>query len=297
MIDNKMKKYHSMKRAQTTSNIVVYTLLIFMCILWLYPIIWIVLNAFRVEYNDAGQLVGTVVSNYFPKSLGLQNFKTLFETTYFKQWFINTLIVAVSSCVISTLLNLCVSYVMSKLRFRMRKPFMNLAIILGLFPGFMSMIAVYYILKAMNLTQSLLALILVYSASAGLGFYIGKGFFDTIPNGIVESARMDGATNARIFTSIILPLSKPIVIYTALMAFMAPWVDFIFARVIMGEQNVQLHTVAVGLYYMMYGNKVDSNVFTTFAAGCVCVAVPIVTLFMCLQKYYVEGSTAGAVKG
>ena len=126
---------------------------------------------------------------------------------------------------------------------------------------------------------------------------MAKGFFDIIPNSLVESARLDGATNSQIFTKIILPISKPIIIYTALLSFTGPWMDFIFARVILGETNVHLHTVAVGLYYMMYGQRTDSNVFTMFAAGCVLVAIPIVTLFLAMQKYYIEGVTAGAVKG
>jgi arabinogalactan oligomer/maltooligosaccharide transport system permease protein len=178
----------------------------------------------------------------------------------------------------------------------MRKPVMNIALILGLFPGFMSIIAVYYILKALGLTQSLAALVLVYSAGAGMGFYIGKGFFDTIPDSLIEAAKIDGAVQARIFFSIILPISKPIIIYTVLMAFMAPWMDFIMARVILGEQNVNLHTTAVGLYYMLYGQRVDSNVFTLFSAGCLLIAIPIVALFISMQKFYVEGITAGSVK-
>jgi arabinogalactan oligomer/maltooligosaccharide transport system permease protein len=186
---------------------------------------------------------------------------------------------------------------MSKLKFSARKKFLNIAIILGLFPGFMSMIAIYYILKALQLTQTLFALMLVYSAGAGLGFYVAKGFFDIIPNSLLESARLDGATNSQIFAKIVLPLSKPIIIYTALLAFIGPWMDFIFARVILGETNRELHTVAVGLYYMVYGERVDSNVFTLFAAGCVVVAIPIVTLFLSMQRYYIEGVTAGAVKG
>jgi len=158
------------------------------------------------------------------------------------------------------------------------------------------MIAIYYILKALGLTQSLFALILVYSVSAGLGFYIGKGFFDTIPDSLIEAAKIDGAMQSRIFFSIILPISRPIIVYTALMAFMAPWMDFIFARIILGEQNVKLHTTAVGLYYMLYGQRVDSNVFTIFCAGCLFIAVPIVALFLSMQKFYIEGVTAGAVK-
>ncbi len=290
-------KYKSVKASNRISLILSYTALTILAIIWMYPILWIILNAFRTEYNSSNQLIGIVVSHYFPKAVGLDNFKYLFTQTLFPRWFLNTLFVSSITFVLSTMLTLSVAYVMSKLKFKLRKTFLNIAIILGLFPGFMSMIAIYYILKALNLTQTLFALILVYSAGAGLGFYVAKGFFDIIPNSLIESSRLDGATNSQIFTKIVLPLSKPIIIYTALLAFIGPWMDFIFARVILGETNTHLHTVAVGLYYMMYGEYIDSNVFTTFAAGCVVVAIPIVTLFLLMQKYYIEGVTAGAVKG
>lgn len=287
----------SMKKANRNSTIAGYAILSILSLIWLYPIVWILLSSIRTETNDQGALIGTVVSNYFPTRIGFDNFVNLFNNTLFPQWFLNTLIVSVSTFVLSTLLTLSVAYVMSKLKFKARKPFLNIALILGLFPGFMSIIAIYYILKAFNLTQTLYALILVYSAGSGLGFYVAKGFFDIIPNSLLESARLDGATNFQIFLKIILPLSKPIIIYTALLSFVGPWMDFIFARVILGEANTQLHTVAVGLYTMLYGERVDSNVFTMFAAGCVIVAIPIVSLFLSMQKYYVEGVTAGAVKG
>jgi arabinogalactan oligomer/maltooligosaccharide transport system permease protein len=288
--------YKSQSASEAVSLTVVHVALIILALIWLYPILWIVLNAFRVEYNDQGDLIGIVVSYYFPKGVGFENFKRLFSSTSFGNWVRNTFIVAVFSTTLSTLLTLSTSYVMSKMRFKMRKPIMNIAMILGLFPGFMSIIAVYYILKALGLTQSLAALVLVYSAGAGMGFYIGKGFFDTIPDSLIEAAKIDGAIQSRIFFSIVLPLSRPIIIYTALMAFMVPWMDFIMARVILGEQNVQLHTTAVGLYYMLYGQRVDSNVFTLFSAGCLLIAVPIVALFLSMQKFYVEGITAGSVK-
>lgn len=292
----KQKKQGHMRRNRIIVNIVVYVILVLLCVIWLYPILWIILSAFRSQYNG-DHFVGGIVSNYFPKGLGFESMKMLWTETKFGRWFLNTLIVAVCSCILSTLLTLSTAYVMSKIKFRMRKPFLNLAMILGLFPGFMSMVAIYYILKALGLTQSLFALILCYSATAGMGFYVAKGFFDTVPNALVESAKLDGATQAQIFWKIVLPLSKPIIIYTALLAFTGPWMDFIFARVILGEQNVELHTVAVGLYSMMYGAQATGETFTTFAAGCVCVAVPIVTLFLCMQRYYIEGATAGAVKG
>jgi arabinogalactan oligomer/maltooligosaccharide transport system permease protein len=293
------KKIKSRKLGKSISTLLGYVTLIVMSIVWIYPILWIVLSAFRNEYNDLGQLRGIVVSYYFPKQLGLENFRLLFDNTLFIQWFSNTLFVASITFVISTFMVLSVAYVMSKLKFKSRKLILNVSIILGLFPGFMSIIAVYYILKFMGLTQSLFALILVYSAGSGLGFYIAKGFFDLIPKNLLESAKLDGATNFQTFMRIILPLSKPIIIYTALMSFSGPWMDFIFARVIIGETNPEKWTVAVGLYMMLFGSQAtaDPNRFTIFAAGSIIVAIPIVLLFVLMQRYYVEGVTAGAVKG
>jgi arabinogalactan oligomer/maltooligosaccharide transport system permease protein len=291
--------FKSVKKAERTSTIFAYIALVILTLIWIYPILWIILSAFRNEYNDLGELRGIVVSHYFPKQIGFENFKLLFQTTLFAKWFVNTLFVASITFVISTFMVLSVGYVMSKLKFASRKKILNVAIILGLFPGFMSIIAIYYILKFFGLTQSLFALILVYSAGSGLGFYIAKGFFDLIPNSLLESAKLDGATNFQSFIKIILPLSKPIIIYTALMSFIGPWMDFIFARVIIGETNPERWTVAVGLYMMLFGSQAtaDPNRFTIFAAGSVLVAIPIVLLFISMQKYYVEGVTAGSVKG
>ena len=257
---------------------------------WVFPIIWIVLTSFRAEG-------GRFVSYIIPKSFTFQNYINLFTNgNYpFAKWFLNTLFVAVISCLLSTAITLSMAYTLSRLRLRLRKSILKIALVLNMFPGFMSMIAVYYILKSVNLTQSLWALILVYSSGAALGFYIAKGFFDTVPLSLDESAMMDGATRFDIFIRITLPLSKPIIVYTMLMAFTSPWMDFIFAKVIMGD-NVDKYTVAIGLYSMMTRSSANSN-YMAFAAGCVLIAVPISILFMKLQKYYVEGITSGSVKG
>ncbi|MCR5184562.1 MAG: sugar ABC transporter permease [Bacilli bacterium] len=288
-----------------------YLGLVTLSLIWIIPIFWIVLSAFRTEVNSDGQLIGIVVSNYFPKKFGVQNFINLFQGQFygvkgvFPRWILNTLIVAVVDCLISTFLVLSVAYCMSKLKFKMRKPFMNLTMILGLFPGFMSMIAIYFLLKSIGLAGNsadnawlnIVGLILAYSAGAGMGFQVAKGFFDVLPSSLVESAKLDGCSNFKIFWKIILPLSKPIIIYTALMSFTGPWMDFIFAKVIIGTGAPECWTVSVGLYSLLFGAQSDVNFFTQFAAGCVCVGIPIVGLFMFLQKYYVEGVTAGAVKG
>ena len=243
---------------------------------------------------------GAYTAYFFPKELTFNNYKRLFtETTLlnFPRAFMNTLIISIFSCLISTVFVLSVSYCMSRLRFRMRKAFMNLAMILGLFPAFMSMVAVYFILKAVGLTEGSglrIALILIYSAGSGVGFYIAKGFFDTVPKSLSEAAILDGCNQFQVFYKIILPLSKPIVVYTILTAFLAPWLDFVFVRVIVGPKD-KYWTVSLLLYNMLEKEFVNGW-FTRWAAAAVIVSIPISILFVFMQKFYVDGLT-GAVKG
>jgi arabinogalactan oligomer/maltooligosaccharide transport system permease protein len=261
-----------------------------MVIIWLLPIAWLVLCSLREE-------AGADLSYFIPKTWSFKNYidLTKTDTFFFPRWFGNTLFVAVFSCILSSLYVLMVSYTFSRLRFKIRRPLMNLVLILGMFPGFMSMIAVYYILKAVNMTQSLLALILVYSSGAGLSYYVAKGFFDTIPKNMDEAARIDGASQNQVFWKIVLPLSKPIILYTILTSFMAPWMDFIFVSVIM-KDNYQNYTVALGLYRMLERENMNTY-FTKFCASSVLVAIPITALFISMQKFYIEGVTGGSVKG
>lgn len=267
----------------------VYAILIVLSLFWLFPIAWVVLTSFRGE--------GTAYVGYFlPKTFTLDNYIKLFtnETFPFGRWFINTFMVATWTCIISTFITVAMAYSLSRIKFKHRNGFLKLALVLNMFPGFMSMIAVYYILKALGLTQTLTALILVYSAGAALGFYIAKGFFDTIPYSLDESAMIDGATRMDIFFKITLPLSKPIIVYTALLAFMGPWIDFIFAQVILGDATSK-YTVAIGLFSMLQPDTIN-NWFMAFTAGSVLIAIPITLLFIFMQKYYVEGITGGSVK-
>ena len=283
----------SMKARKFISNTIVHTILTIMAIIWVFPIFWVILTSFRAEK-------GSYVSSFFPKSYTLNNYVQLFTNTSvlnFPKMFVNTLIIAIFSCIVSTFFVLSVSYCMSRLRFKMRKPFMNIAMILGLFPAFMSMVAVYYILKAIGLSEGAMirvALVLVYSGSSGLGFYIAKGFFDTIPKALDEAAYIDGCTRWQVFYKITIPLSKPIIVYTVLTSFMGPWVDFIFAKVIC-RAEADYYTVAIGLWRMLEKEYID-NWYTCFAAGAVCISIPIAILFIVMQRYYTEG-LSGAVKG
>ena len=215
----------------------------------------------------------------------------------FVHWFMNTLIIALSCAVIQTIMVLCVSYALSRMRFKGRKLIMNVVLVLGMFPGFLTMIVLYYLLKMLGLTQAgaVPGLILISCASSGMGYYISKGFFDTIPKSLDESARIDGATRLQVFYSIIMPMAKPIVIYTILMGFMGPWGDYVFASYVAFGHKAS-YNVAVGLYRWVNTNDYQGY-FTKFCAGGVLVAIPITLLFMALQKYYVEGVTGGAVKG
>ena len=279
-------------RKNKITTAITYAVLITLGVLWLLPIGYLIYTAFRVTPSTG------IINTLFPKNLrlGLENFQRLFQETLFPRWLLNTFIVSIFACALSTLFILMVSYALSRLRFKMRKPIVNVLLILGMFPGFMSMIAIYFILKAMGLTNSLVALVLVYSGSAALSYYICKGFFDTIPKSIEEAAVLDGASRFTIFRKIILPLSKPIIVYTVLTTFIAPWCDFIFANTIISDR--EKYTVALGLYKMINAEKSSFNDnFTVFCAGAMVVGGIIVTLFMSMQRYYVEGVTSGAVKG
>lgn len=287
------QKMHSAKKKRMINNVIVHVSLAVLAAIWVFPIVWVILTSFRAEK-------GSYVSTFFPKEFTLDNYIRLFTDTSilnFPKMFMNTLIIAVFSCILATFYTLAVSYCLSRLKFKLRKPYMNMAMILGLFPGFMSMIAVYFILKAIGLTEGSLirvALILCYSGGAGLGFQIAKGFFDTIPYAVDEAAILDGCTRWQVFKKITLPLSKPIIVYTVLTAFMAPWLDFIFAKVIC-RANSDQYTVALGLWKMLEKEYIDSW-YTSFAAGAVLISIPIAILFLIMQRYYVDG-VSGAVKG
>ena len=280
-----------MRLRKNLTNALIYALLFTLAVIWLIPLFFLIVHSFRAE-------PGAAIRYLFPKEYTADNYIRLFTDTQlfnFPRWYMNTLVVSVASCVLSTLYVLMISYAFSRLRFRFRESMMRAGLVLNMFPGFMAMIAVYFILKAVGLTQSLLALVLVYSGSAALSYYVAKGFFDTIPRALDEAAYIDGASKSTIFWRITLPLSKPIVVYTVLMSFMAPWMDFIFASVIM-KDNYDNYTVALGLFQMITRENIY-DYFTVFCAGAVVVAIPIALLFLFMQKYYVEGVTGGAVKG
>ena len=276
-----------------TSRVIGHNVLIgVLAFIWLIPIVWLVCTSFS-------SYPGMNTSTFFPKEWSLIHYQKLFHpdtVQQFPRWFMNTFIIACFTTVISTSFVVMVAYATSVLRFPMRKPLMNMAVILNLFPGMLSMIAVYFVLKTFNLTNSYAGLIMVYSGSAGLGYLIAKGFFDTVPRALCEAARIDGCSEARIFWQIVIPMSRPILVYTVISSFLAPWMDFVFAKMILNAGISANYTVAIGLYKMLDKSLINSY-FTIFCCGGVLVSVPISILFFIMQKFYVEGITGGAVKG
>ena len=270
-----------------------HLLLAVLAFVWLIPIAWLLVTSFS-------SYTGINTSTFFPQEWSLQNYKNLLfsadSVAQFPNWFKNTFIVACCSCVISSAFVLMVAYATSCMRFKMRKPLMNMAVIMNLFPGFLSMIAVYFILRTLNLTNNHWGLVLVYSASSGLGYLITKGFLDTVPVSLREAAYLDGASEAKIFWSVVLPMSQPIIVYTVISSFLAPWMDFIFAKMILNAEVSSQWTVAIGLFNMLDRSLINTY-FTQFCAGGVLVSIPISVLFVIMQKFYVEGVTGGSVKG
>lgn len=281
-------------KTKTVRVIIRHIVLALLAAFWLIPILWLVVTSFGVDK-------GPNLSTFFPKAYTLDHYKAILtpggdSVNQFPQWFMNTFTIAVFVCIISTLFVLMVAYAMSCMRFKARKPLMNIAIILNLFPGFLSMVAVYFIMKEIGLTNSMTGMVIVYSAGSGLGYLIAKGFFDTISKSLRESAYLEGANEFTVFWKIILPLSKPIVVYTVINAFLAPWMDFVLASLMLNSGVSAQKTVALGLFSMV--DKVNrNNYFAQFCAGGVIVSIPISILFIIMQKFYVEGITGGSVKG
>lgn len=282
-----------MKAKNRATAVLIHFILAALAVIWLIPIVWLLVTSFSA-YK------GMNTSRFFPETWTLWNYKMmLFEpdtVAQFGAWFKNTLFIAIFTCLISTSFVLMTSYAISCMRFKGRKALMNIAVMLQLFPGFLSMIAIYFILKSVDLTNSHLGMILVYSGGSALGYLVAKGFFDTIPTSLREAAYLEGASEAKTFITIVLPLSKPIIVYTVISSFLVPWTDFIFAKIMLNSGVSENWTVAIGLFNMLNRNLLP-NYFSRFCAGGILVGIPIGVLFVIMQKFYVEGITGGSVKG
>ena len=286
------QKRISQRTKNRISNAAIHIVLAIMSIVWILPFIGIVLESFRCESTGlAGYLI--------PKEWGFNNYIRLFtfQDGIFLKWYGNTFLMGITTAVVQTVFQLSVAFVLSRFRFKGRKFLMNLILVFGMFPGFLTLILLYTWMHDWNLTDANApyGLMIIYVASSGMGYYIAKGFFDTVSQSIDEAAKVDGATRLQIFFKLILPLSKPIVIYTILMGFMAPWGDFVMATFMANNASAG-YNVAAGLQWLIT-DTMKNEYYTTFCAGGVMVAVPITILFLLLQKYYVAGVTGGAVKG
>lgn len=284
----KTQHYRSAKLAKNVKRAVIYTILVIMSFIWLVPFVYLIAQSFTGNY---------VYTQFFPTKWSFQNYINLatIKAFPFWTWFGNTLLIALINAVLQTILTLMTSYTLSRLRFKGRQTLMKMMLILGMFPGFLSMIAVLFILKLIGLNASMFGLVIIYAAGSAMGYYISKGFFDTIPKSLDEAVLIDGGTKNTVFWKIILPLSKPIIVYTILMSFTAPWGDYMMASyVAQGDPN--MWNVAVGLQQMLSRGNIETY-FPTFCAGAVVTSIPIMILFFALQKYYVEGVTGGSVKG
>lgn len=272
------------------SNTIIYVILVLMSCIWLFPFFGIVMESFKVD-------VTWMDGKLWPGEWGLDNYVRLFTETNFPTWFRNTAVMGICTAVFQTFFVLCMSYTLSRLRFKGRKLLMNFMLILGMFPGFLTLLLIYKVFYDWGLTETSAptGLIIVYCASSGMGYYISKGFFDTIPKSLDEAARVDGATRFQVFYKVIMPLSSSIIIYTILMGFMAPWGDFMMAKWL-SHFDTDGMNVAVGMWQWLDKTSLNAN-YTMFCAAGVVVAVPVTILFLLLQKYYVEGVTGGAVKG
>ena len=255
----------------------------------LYP----VLNTVALSFNDGIDAVRGGI-HLWPRIFTLSNYKTVLH----QQNILTGAVVSVARTVLGTIFSLVtnalLAYIISRKRFLFRSQLSLFWVITMYVNG--GMIPTLVLYRNMNLTNSYAGLIMVYAGSSGLGYLICKGFFDTVPVALREAAKLDGASEARIFFQIVIPMSRPILVYTIISSFLTPWTDFVVAKMILNSGVSSDWTVAIGLYNMLQKALVNSY-FSRFCAGGVLVAIPISILFVIMQKFYVEGITSGAAKG
>ncbi|EGQ4258143.1 sugar ABC transporter permease [Staphylococcus pseudintermedius] len=267
----------------------IYGFIAFMFVVILYPLLW----TFGISLNPGTTLYG---AKMIPDNATFANYIYLLtdENSQYLTWYKNTLLVASANALFSVIFVTLTSYAFSRYRFVGRKYGLITFLILQMFPVLMAMVAIYILLNTIGLLDSLLGLTLVYiGGSIPMNAFLVKGYFDTIPKELDESAKIDGASHMRIFFQIMLPLAKPILAVVALFNFMGPFMDFILPKILL--RSPEKYTLAVGLFNFI--NHQYANNFTVFAAGAIMIALPNSIVFLFLQKYLVSGLTAGATKG
>lgn len=261
----------------------------------IFPVLFVVSAAF----NPQGTLSS---SSLIPKSFSLANFTKLFETTSFLTWFKNSLVISLVSAALSMFISACAAFAFSRYRFKGRRTGMLGVLLVQMFPQTLAIVAIYLIFvevselyPAIGFNTSTGLILLFLGGALGVNTWLMKGFFDTIPKDLDESAKVDGATHAQVYFGIILPLVTPILAITGLLSFIATISEFIISSVFLTQDDAK--TAAVGLYGLIADGQQRNNNFGMFAAGALIVAIPTVALFQFLQRYIVGGITAGAVKG
>lgn len=279
----------SRKTKNTLELVVMYAVIAVMFVIILYPLLW----AFGMSLNPSSNLYGASI---IPENWSFVHYEWLFTNprSNYLTWYKNTLIVSLSVASLGTLLVSFTAYAFSRYRFKGRTYGLYAFLLLQMFPVLMAMVALYILLNTIGLLDSLIGLIIIYiGGNIPMNAFLVKGYFDTLPKELDESAKMDGAGHFRIFFQILLPLAKPILAVVALFNFMNPFMDFILPRIIL--RSPENYTLALGLFNFV--NDQFSNNFTRFAAGAILIAVPIATVYLFLQKYLISGLSAGATKG
>ncbi|WP_090796098.1 sugar ABC transporter permease [Pelagirhabdus alkalitolerans] len=266
-----------------------YLVIAVMTVIIFYPLIW----AFGMSLNPGTNLYGASI---IPENASFVHYEWLFTSprSNYLLWYRNTIFVAVSVSLLGTLITSFTAYAFSRYRFRGRTYGLYAFLLLQMFPVLMAMVALYILLNTIGLLDSLTGLILIYIGNTiPMNAFLVKGYIDTLPRELDESAKMDGAGHFRIFFQILLPLTKPILSVVALFNFMNPFMDFILPRIVL--RSPENYTLALGLFNFV--NDQFSNNFTRFAAGAILIAVPIATVYLFLQKYLISGLASGATKG
>nr|WP_067842895.1 sugar ABC transporter permease [Amphibacillus sediminis] len=279
--------------SRKTKNIIeltiMYLIIGIVFVIIAYPLLW----AFGMSLNPSSNLYGASI---IPENWSFTHYQWLFTDprSNYLIWYRNTLIVAFSVSLIGTLLVGLTAYAFSRYRFKGRTYGIYAFLLLQMFPVLMAMVSLYILLNTINLLDTLLGLIIIYvGGNIPMNAFLVKGYFDTLPRELDESAKMDGAGHFRIFFQILLPLAKPILAVVALFNFMNPFMDYILPRIVL--RSPENYTLALGLFNFV--NDQFSNNFTRFAAGAILIAIPIATVYLFLQKYLISGLASGATKG
>lgn len=275
---------------EVVNKTIIYVVFILISLLVFYPLVYTVSAAFS-SGNGIASL--DIIPFRDKNGLTLKHFVYLFTKTHYCLWFKNTFFIALWTTVISVFISSLSAYIFSRFNFVFKKPLMMSLLVLQIFPSFIGMIAIYVILLRINGLDTLWGLVLVYVAgNIPYNTWMVKSYMDTVSKNLDEAARIDGASHLRIYATIILPVTKPIITFLGISSFTGPWMDFIFPKMVLRSPAKQ--TLALGLYFSFVSDK--KNEFTNFAAGSLLIAIPFVIFFLFTQKYMIKSLGAGAVK-